>query len=638
MKNHFSIEAERSIVEALRPQPGQEVVGAIFSTYSLDLLALLGVVLGLSGIDCTEVDADPIDLHRSLFRLNKRIVVLCQRGRIRSPGSYRRARILSALDRTIVEVPFDERRRSWHAKLALVAYTAKDSMGKEMATEWRFWMGSRNLTRSTDLDLGLMLVGHPTSQGKPAAIPGFRSALATLLRCGGNRVRNILTFTSRSRTKNSTSLPDLLNHLLTAIEWEAPPGVKVDQISARGEQGELADALQSIPQSSKGSLLLSAPFVDDLGLASLKRFIPWDKIKNSTLLSTSAALDSLECKPCNVKLRMSDYPPVQHLDGPVPQSDDEIPEETPDADDSPSGRGLHAKLVLASAGSAPSILVLGSANLTKRGLIGGNAELIARLRVSRPQARELEQVLHQLSQEFEPPRKDPETIASEAVLKQLEAIRKELATDLKLVWIFGLECAMLQATEVPSIIPAGVRFEVAPFARPDLARPWPSSAAEISFGRLLLAEQGEFVILWLHDVSSGEVISWSQKAVIDGTHQELLDQRDNALAAELLTLQDIIRLIQAELAGRPSLRGAPWHKRRPPVKRNHSDRGSFADLQIEDLLRTRARNPEWSEQILSRVEGALEKLVENASEERVREAEAFLQLWRPFVAAFGNGA
>jgi hypothetical protein len=41
---------------------------------------------------------------------------------------------------------------------------------------------------------------------------------------------------------------------------------------------------------------------------------------------------------------------------------------------------------------------------------------------------------------------------------------------------------------------------------------------------------------------------------------------------------------------------------------------------------------------LSRVEGALEKLVENASEERVREAEAFLQLWRPFVAAFGNGA
>ena len=188
MNNRFSIDAERSIVDALRPRPEQQVVGAIFSTYSLDLVALLGMLLGLSGIDCTEVDADPTDLHRSLFRLGKRIVVLCQRGRIRSPESYRRARILSALDRTVVEVPFDERRRSWHAKLALVAYKST-GVAQEAVTEWRFWLGSRNLTRSNDLDFGLMLVGtpsrNPKMSNKDAFIPGLTSALATLLSSGG---------------------------------------------------------------------------------------------------------------------------------------------------------------------------------------------------------------------------------------------------------------------------------------------------------------------------------------------------------------------------------------------------------------------------------------------------------------------
>src|ERR1700748_159183 len=131
----FSVEHERSLVEALRPRSDQSVLAAVFSTYSLDLLALLSAVLGLSGLDCSEMDADPIDLNRSLFMLNKKVLVLCQLGRIRAPKTAWRARVLSMLDRTIVEVPFDERQRSWHAKLALVAYGRKS--GPRVATEWR---------------------------------------------------------------------------------------------------------------------------------------------------------------------------------------------------------------------------------------------------------------------------------------------------------------------------------------------------------------------------------------------------------------------------------------------------------------------------------------------------------------------
>src|SRR5579862_3442474 len=196
IKNRFAIGAERSIVEALRPHPGQEVTGAIFSTYSVDLVAVLAILLGLSSIDATEVEADATDLHRALFRVGKRMLILCQRGRVRSPRSYRRARILAALDRTLVEVPFDERNRSWHAKLALVAYKSKVVAQTADITEWRLWLGSRNLTRSTDLDFGLMMVGYSSPNGGKAEhggdIPGLSSALVSILGSGGHRVRDVL--------------------------------------------------------------------------------------------------------------------------------------------------------------------------------------------------------------------------------------------------------------------------------------------------------------------------------------------------------------------------------------------------------------------------------------------------------------
>ena len=269
---------------------------------------------------------------------------------------------------------------------------------------------------------------------------------------------------------------------------------------------------------------------------------------------------------------------------------------------------------------------------------GGNAELIARLRISKAQARELEKVLIERSQDFEALPKDPEAIASEAVLEELQSMRRQLATELNLVWSFGLGGASLHAAPKPPTIATGTRLDVAPFARPELVCPWPPGVTEVLFGGLLPADQGEFVILSLCDISSGVTISWSQKAAIDSDHQGILDRRDDALAAELLTLQDLIRLIQAELAGKPHSRGVPWHVHRPPSTRRGFECESFTDLQLEDLLRSGARNPEWSQQVLSRVEGTLNKLLENPSEERVSEIETFLRIWRPFMAAFGGGS
>ena len=177
----------------------------------------------------------------------------------------------------------------------------------------------------------------------------------------------MLAFALNPRPKTLPPVPTLLNHLIKQIEWKTPDGVQVDQICARGECGELTESFQQMPQSIRGSLLLTAPFVDGEGLAYLQHFIPLHKIRRTTLISTSASIDSLQPNPCNVQLRMSDYPPVQHLDGAMIQLDEEMPAEIPDADDGHSGRGLHAKLVLASNGSAPSILVLGSANLPGAG-------------------------------------------------------------------------------------------------------------------------------------------------------------------------------------------------------------------------------------------------------------------------------
>lgn len=633
MSADFAVKAEHSIVEALRPRPDQRVLAAVFSTYSLDLVALLSALLGLSGLDCTEFDADPVDLNRSLFRFNKKVIVLCQRGRIRCPKSVTRARTLSALDRTVVEIPFDERKKSWHAKLALVAYGEKTT-AREPA-EWRLWIGSRNLTQSNDLDIGLMLVGTPAKNGEAkegSRIPGLVTSVMELLRPGGERVRHVLSLLTAEKT---LTLDTLITQLLHKVRWWTPRGVAIDRISARGLQGDLSKALSSFGVASNRDVLLAAPFVDFGGLEYLNTFLRLSPTKKATLVSMSATLDNMQPAPPSLNLRSSDFAPTQQVDSEPILPDEAVPNENLEDPVIPCGRGLHAKLALITGPKTAPTLVLGSANLTRRGLKGPNAELIVRARISKAHAQALKKVLlEELSQEYVRSAIDPETERLDAIKQRLDAIRKVIAADLELVWDIFADHIVLRASCLPVFNPTEMRLDVAPFARPELGQPWPIGKNVIAFEGLTEAEQGELVLFTLTDTANGEAISWAQKACL--TDQKHLDVRDDALAAELLTVQGVLRIIQAEFAGNPGIRGIPWHTppRRRSTKRLLDD--ALSDLHIEELLRSRARNPQWSAELLARVEGTLNTLLENATADDHGQINAFLRIWRPFVAAFGR--
>ena len=60
-----------SILGALRPGTGQAVTRAVVTTYSLDLVALLGLVLALGGDAEAEFEASPLGLVKAFERMRE---------------------------------------------------------------------------------------------------------------------------------------------------------------------------------------------------------------------------------------------------------------------------------------------------------------------------------------------------------------------------------------------------------------------------------------------------------------------------------------------------------------------------------------------------------------------------------------
>ena len=119
-----------SVFGALRPGPGQTVARAVLTTYSLDLIAMLGLVLALGGDAETEFDASPLGLVKAFDRVRGRLIVLHQLSRVVAPSAHRA--VLPLLDTMLRAAASNERRESWHPKTALVRYVS------EGLVEWRF--------------------------------------------------------------------------------------------------------------------------------------------------------------------------------------------------------------------------------------------------------------------------------------------------------------------------------------------------------------------------------------------------------------------------------------------------------------------------------------------------------------------
>src|SRR5690242_11617052 len=105
----------QAFLDALHPEPGWSVKGAILASYSADLTSIGAALLALAGLDDDTGGGGNSDLAEAVERLRGRVRILIQRGRLARPRHI--PPIAGILDQFLREVPLDERESSWHPKI-----------------------------------------------------------------------------------------------------------------------------------------------------------------------------------------------------------------------------------------------------------------------------------------------------------------------------------------------------------------------------------------------------------------------------------------------------------------------------------------------------------------------------------------
>lgn len=503
-----------SVFGALRPDAGQSVSRAIVATYSLDLIALLGLVLTLGGDSEAEFENSPLGLVKAFDCVRGRLEVLHQVGRIVAPRAHRS--ILPLLDRMVVSVQANEAKHSWHPKVALVRYEGDP-------VQWRFWIGSRNLTGSRDLDAGLMLV---SSREKTArAVPDIAELARDLL------------------ADAYLSLEELDE--LRAARWSAPPGVTVRSVQWR-KPGATRQFIASplIERGERASAV--SPFIDRTGLAEVLRA---GSAKVALLTTDMAAGD---CAPVEgITFRTCTAPEPETSVSVEQQIEDKEAEFT---DQPPAG--VHAKLLAVTKG-ARTALMIGSANLTKRGLSGPNAEAVAILDVTDAA---LANSLHDFVQtgfEFEERSIDEEQAEQERARRDLDE-RISLLLECQLSLVYASDGLTLSVGTEADAALASARFEASPFLDPNR---WVEVAVgtrtvQLISGSITISEQTALVSFRATSLEDTKIQrSWVLTLPVTGLDE---DKRDRALLARYVGAARFRDWLRSQLDGFEGNSGEPW--------------------------------------------------------------------------------
>src|SRR5271155_1977184 len=150
-----------SFTEMLNPPDGWATGAAILSTYSADLVVVVTALLALTGCDLeNRRTGSRVELVKAIEALRGKVCVLAQTGRVTIPNTPRP--ILKLLDKFVRMVDADENVSSWHPKVALMRFRNIEDAADH---QWRVWFGSRNLTRATNWEAGLVLASRSDGKG-----------------------------------------------------------------------------------------------------------------------------------------------------------------------------------------------------------------------------------------------------------------------------------------------------------------------------------------------------------------------------------------------------------------------------------------------------------------------------------------
>lgn len=140
--------------ELLRPISGYEVEKIITTTYSLDMDTLIGICISL-GLNVEEQDdiiANQIYMLRALEKMSKKIIVICQSGKIKVPKIDTKLYII--LENMIYTI--NQEKGVFHPKVWFIKYINKEN--KDI--KYKMIVSSKNLTFDRSWDTQIITQGE----------------------------------------------------------------------------------------------------------------------------------------------------------------------------------------------------------------------------------------------------------------------------------------------------------------------------------------------------------------------------------------------------------------------------------------------------------------------------------------------
>jgi hypothetical protein len=541
----FGRESAYSVFEALRPTSKQALDRLALATYSLDLVAIAALILSLSKAGEQELEAGPLSLVDALEAIAPRIDIVHQKNRLRVPA--RHYNILHLLDRRLHPIQ-PPRGASYHPKFALARY-----LGEGTVIEWRLWLGSRNLTGGQDREAGLLLVGR-VGGGRGARMPDIALMATDLL----GPVLWVRAHVAE----------------LASIRWMTPEGVKL-----RGLQWRQAGERKPFSTNFHRADLTVAisPFVDDVGCRI------FDTCIDNRLLTTEPTARLLNADT-NATISVARSP---LLAPPMPV---EPPSSTPVGEtlELPDPPGLHAKLILRQRG-LHTRLWIGSANLTRRGMEGPNAELMAELDVPSTVATDLISFV-----DCHPRLNDGTVDPAEAARLKAERALDE-ASAMVLTARFSLlredDGLLLISEDSLDVFLAEHRLNTWLLTRPDATVRWQIGARSVLLVPGGVPLKFETVLVCF----SAERLArdcpprrWAQVVTFP---QHDADARDRAATAAYIGFSGASAWLRAQLEGIVTAEPTTWTGARRWTGSEHAGQPPTLPLALEEVLAAWARNP-----------------------------------------------
>ncbi|MDE0109218.1 MAG: phospholipase D family protein [Bryobacterales bacterium] len=587
-----------SFLEGLRPGPDESVELALLASYSADLGSIGAALLALAGKDNDAGCGSPSDFADAVERLRGRVRIVIQRGRLAKMRGT--PRIAAVLDQFVREVDFDEVNHSWHPKAALVR--TRNISGE---IGWRLWIGSRNLTESINLDIGLLLISCARGGAPVLGADALACALAERAELNGLH-------------------PAALAATIAKVAWRSPTGVRVKQIrwSAGTENQSIAISLKNTDE-----LVVVSPFIDKNFLARLSP--RGAKPERRVLLTTMREIE-------RIGPSLAVFDDLLTLDAPdFPIGDPELDPDTataadvdPTNEEEEIGRGLHAKLLFIRSGRKRT-LWLGSANATMRAWTGGNAEVTAELLVTEPIEYGLK-VLLGSARLVEAPSTESSPDASTLEEEALEQARAQVAAR----WAAELNTDNegIRLVHRSDLHPGGphpdaseIALEVGALNGELVA--WPVQQVTVHLGHFDLSERSEFVRL---RVSRGEKgLSWLQRAPADPAFGQ---DRDRAAFVHRLGTRGFLLWLASLLADDNPRDEGDWPM---DVPQNREGMATNQDLSsslptLEEMLAAWARAPEKFreiERMVSRYLPAVREQTKHEDQQTAAMLRLFDDLW-----------